>query len=148
MHVSQRLHSSSVFWGAWMRARGVRTWTATVHTHAVVCERRASIMRKTHSQNLTCTRACFLPRITATSLAYVSLRATPLYTSKSRNNFNVTSLVCTSHSVGMFSGPQDTRNRAAVVMFDSCCLHKSTHVIDSQTRSDAHKAHGSTRPYA
>ena len=103
---------------------------------------------KKHTHNLTCTRACFLPRITATSLAYVSLRATPLYTSKSRNTFNVTSLVCTTHSVGMFSGPQDTRNRAAVVMFDSCCLHKSTHVIDSQTRSDAHKAHGSTRPYA
>ena len=46
MHVSQRLHSSSDFWGAWMRARGVRSWTATVHTHAVVCERRAIIMRR------------------------------------------------------------------------------------------------------
>ena len=90
---------------------------------------------KKHTHNLTCTRACFLPRITATSLAYVSLRATRLYTSKSRNNFNVTSLVCTSHSVEGFS--QGFTTRATLRLRSHSTLVASTRAHASSTHKHA-----------
>ena len=90
---------------------------------------------KKHTHNLTCTRACFLPRITATSLAYVSLRSTPLYTSKSRNNFNVTSLVCTSHSVEGCS--QGLTTRATVRLWSCSTLVASTRAHMSSTHKHA-----------